>query len=238
MTLPIIKYSELEIERSYLDRAQSRFRATGRASIKVDGRRFRCCRGAWATWIPDLGAKILNARAGLLDCLHHLAPSREQIFGDDTSIDIYGPDSFEDWRRAYTTTVSRRVAENVIAAQRLHRAGLGPKVLGVCVALRWNDPTRHSKGHSAGFLSEDVWRLPAKPPASAAEFHGAGVTLDSLGSALRQQVNGYVIDLNAAVGVVPTDAEDDVAGLEAIINAAICGAEQDDDAPSNAANRL
>lgn len=238
MELRITRYTQLEIERSYLDRARSRFRATGRARIKVNGQKFLCCRGAWATWIPALGAKFLNAKDGLLDCLHNSAPSRKEIFDSGTSKESYGPYSREDWLRAYSTKVSRRVAENIVAAQRLHRAGLGPKVLGVCVALRWIDATRGAKGHSAGFMSEDVWDLPPKEPASAAEFLAAGVRLDRLGSALRQQVNGYIVDLNAAVGVMPTDAEDELAELEARIVAAISGADEGGHNLLDADNRL
>jgi hypothetical protein len=115
--------------------------------------------------------------------------------------------------------VSRRAAENAVAARRLHAAGLGPRVLGLCIALRLRDGARIDKGFAAGFLSEDVLRLPPKPPAGEQEFLAAGVSLDRLGSAIRQQVNGYVVDLNAAVGVIPTGAEDEVAALEARINA-------------------
>jgi hypothetical protein len=131
----------------------------------------------------------------------------------------YGRYSREEWRHAYSTPASRRAAENAVAAQRLHAAGLGPRVLGLCIALRFRDGARADKDFAAGFLSEDVLRLPPKPPAEEEEFLAAGVSLDRLRSAIRQQVNGYVVDLNAAVGVLPVGAENEVAALEERINA-------------------
>lgn len=219
MTLPITVHEELLITRSLLDRARSRFRATGRARVVVDGRSYPCQRGAWATWIPALGAKFLNSMDGRLHCLHRSAPRRREVLGPERGETSYGPYSREEWQRAYTMPVSRRAAENTIAARRLHAAGLGPRVLGLCIALRVRDGARADKGFAAGFLSEDVLRLPPKPPAEEEEFLAAGVSLDRLRSAIRQQVNGYVIDLNSAVGVVPAGAEDEVAALEARINA-------------------
>ena len=44
-------------------------------------------------------------------------------------------------------------------------------------------------------------------------------SLDRRRSAIRQQVNGYVIDLNAVVGVMPAEADNEVADLTARINA-------------------
>ena len=110
--------------------------------IGVDGQRFECERGAWATWIPALGAKYLNATDGLRDCLHHSAPPRDEILGCGPGKADYGLYTREDWRRAYTTPVSQRAAENAVAVQRLHAAGLGPRVLGLCIALRYRDGTR------------------------------------------------------------------------------------------------
>jgi hypothetical protein len=221
VTLPVTIHQDLRIQRSLLDRVRSRFRATGSARAVVDGHSFPCQRGAWATWIPALGAKFLNSMDGRLHCLHRIAPPRFEVLGPEHGEIDYGRYSRAEWQHAYTTPVSRRVAENVVAAQRLHAAGLGPRVLGLCIALRFRDGARADKCFAAGFQSEDVLRLPPKRPAEEAEFLAAGVSLDRLRSAIRQQVNGYVIDLNAAVGVLPVGAENEIAALEARINARV-----------------
>ena len=49
----------------------------------------------------------------------------------------------------------------------------------------------------------------------------AQVFFSQINSAVRQQVNGYVVDLNSAVGVLPVDAETEIAAVEAQITAAI-----------------
>jgi len=79
VTLPITVHEELLITRRFLDRARSRFRSTGRARAVVDGRSYPCRRGAWATWIPALGAKFLNSIDGRLRCLHRSAPPRREV---------------------------------------------------------------------------------------------------------------------------------------------------------------
>jgi hypothetical protein len=219
MKLPITIHEELTIERSLLDRARSGFRATGHARAVVDGSRHRCQRGAWATWIPALGAKYINSINGQQNCLHRIAPPRSEILESGNSGERYGIYSREEWRRAYMTPVSLRAAENAVSAQRLNAAGLGPRVLGLCIALTFRDGVRDDKHFTAGFLCEDVWNLPPKPPATEEEFLAAGVNLDRRKSAIRQQVNGYVIDLNAVVGVMPAGAEIEVADLAARINA-------------------
>ncbi|HSF96149.1 MAG TPA: hypothetical protein VLA52_14080 [Thermohalobaculum sp.] len=218
MTLPVVIHGELRIERSLADRIRSKFRATGHARAVVDGRPHACLRGAWATWIPALGAKFMNSVDGRLGCLHRNAPARQAVLQGE-GVPAGETYTAAIWRQAYETTVSRRVAENVIAAQRLHAAGLGPRVLGLCIALRYRDGARLDQSFAAGFLSEDVLTLPTKPPATMEQFLAAGVAIDRIGSAVRQQVNGYVIDLNAAIGVTPLDAEDEVAELAARIDA-------------------
>ena len=221
MTLPITRHRHVRIERSLLDGARSRFRATGHARAVVDGQRHKCQRGAWATWIPSLGTKYLNTVNGHLDCLHHNAPTRGKILEKALDRTDYRPYSREEWKRAYTTQVSRKAAENAVAAGRLYEAGLGPRVLGLCIALHYTDVDGANRGFSMGIVSENVAALPPKRPASEEEFLAAGVTLDRLNSAIRQQVNGYVVDLNSVVGVMPVDAEDEVAAIERQLAAAL-----------------
>jgi hypothetical protein len=68
-----------------------------------------------------------------------------------------------------------------------------------------------------GFLTDDVWRLPPRPVSSEADLLRAGVMVDKLRSSVRQQLNGYVTDLNSVVGVMPIDATREVEALRRTI---------------------
>ena len=61
-----------------------------------------------------------------------------------------------------------------------------------------------------GIFTEDVTRLPEKQDASEEDVMACGVQVDRIKSCVRQQLNGYVVDLNSVVGVVPVDADDEV----------------------------
>jgi hypothetical protein len=215
--MPLHVYDDLVIRRSLFDIARSRFRPTGASHVMLDGRPYACFRGAWAIWIPALQTKFLNSIDGNLACLSRKAPPREGVSGSGR----WGSYSLEAWRRAYETPVSRRVAENIVAAARLHEAGLGPRVLGLCLARRFRDGARSDRSFAAGFVVEDAALKAPRPPATQAELIAAGVRPDRIDSAVRQQINGYVVDLNSAVGVVPVDAEAEVAAVEARIAAAM-----------------
>lgn len=213
---PLHVYDDLVIRRSLLDIARSRFRSTGASHVMLDGRPYACVRGAWAIWIPALQTKFLNSLDGKLACVSRKAPPREAVSGSGR----WGSYTLQAWHRAYETSVSRRVAENVVAATRLHAAGLGPQVLGLCLARRFRDGVR-SDSFAAGFMVEDAASKAPRPPATQAQLIAAGVRPDQIDSAVRQQVNGYVVDLNSVIGVVPIDAEAEVAALEARIAAAM-----------------
>jgi hypothetical protein len=113
------------------------------------------------------------------------------------------------------------VAENVVAAERLHKAGIGPRVLGLCLARRFRDGHRLDRSFAAGFMVENAALKPQGPPPRRASLIDAGVRPDQINSAVRQQVNGYVVDLNSVIGVLPVDAEAEVAAVEAQIAAAM-----------------
>jgi hypothetical protein len=215
--MPLHVFDELVIRRSLLDIARAGFRPTGASHVMLDGRTYACFRGAWAIWIPALQTKFLNSIDGKLACLSRKAPPREDVSGSGR----WGSYALEAWRRAYDTSVSRRVAENVVAAARLHEAGLGPRVLGLCLARRFHDGARSDGSFAAGFVVEDAALKAPRPPATQAQMIAAGVRPDQINSAVRQQINGYVVDLNSAVGVVPVDAEAEVAAVEARIAAAM-----------------
>lgn len=214
--LPLVVYGELRLERSMTDRLRSRLRQAGAGRAMLDGVAYRCQRGAWAVWIPALRLKFLNSVDGRLHCLHPSAPPRDSVLGPAHAAPASGPYSVEDWRAAYRTGVARRTAENTVATARLHRAGLGPR-LGLCVARRLIDGGRRDRGFSAGIAVEDARLLPARTPARDDELEAAGVRPDRIRSAIRQQVNGYVVDLNSVVGVMPVDAEAEIAAIEAQI---------------------
>jgi hypothetical protein len=219
--LPLRLHDELVIRRSVLDLARAGFRRTGACHVILDGRSYGCVRGAWAIWIPALQTKFLNSIDGKLACASRNAPQRQRVLGPGPPTGRWGRYPLAAWREVYEKPVSRRVAENVVAAARLQAAGLGPRVLGLCVARKFRDGARHDGSFAAGFMVEDASLKPPKTPATQAELIAAGVRPDQIDSAVRQQVNGYVVDLNSVVGVVPVDAEAEVAAVEAQIAAAM-----------------
>ncbi|MFW6028377.1 MAG: hypothetical protein ACOC9Q_02510 [bacterium] len=219
--LPVHLFDELLIRRSLVDIVHSRFKPTGAAHVLANGRSHSCIRGAWALWIPSLQVKFLNSIDGKLTCLSRKAPPRESLRGSDPIAGQWGRYPLEAWRQAYEKPVSRRVAENVVAAERLHKAGIGPRVLGLCVARRFRDGRRDDRSFAAGFRIENAALKPPRPAATQSQLIEAGVRPDQINSAVRQQVNGYVVDLNSVVGVVPVEAEAEVSAVEAQIAAAM-----------------
>jgi len=215
MTLKV--YRELRLEQTAADRIKGALGRPGLAHAILDGTAHPCRRGAWAVWIPELEIKFLNSVDGRLACGHPEAPRREVVLGSSDHAPVPGPYNLSDWRAAYRTGVARRAAENAVAAERLHRAGLGPRLLGLCVARRLVDDGRLDGGFAAGIMVEDARRLPAKAPARDEDMERAGIRPDRIRSAIRQQVNGYVVDLNSVVGVMPLDAEEEIASIEAQI---------------------
>jgi hypothetical protein len=218
---PIKRYDRLEIRRSVVDIVRSRLRPTGGYHAILDDRSYHCVRGAWAIWIPALQMKFLNSVDGKVACLSRRAPPRALVLDPTLRHGRWGRYPMEAWRLAYGKPVSRRVAENVVAAARLYEAGLGPRVLGLCLARRLRDGPRDDIAFAAGFVVEDAALKAPKLPATERQLLAAGVRPDQINSAIRQQVNGYVVDLNSVVGVAPIDAEAEVAAVEAQIAAAM-----------------
>jgi hypothetical protein len=215
--LPVNLFDELVIRRSLFDIVRSRFRPTGATHVLANGRSHPCIRGAWALWIPALQVKFLNSIDGKIACLSRKAPPREALQGSDPLAGRWGRYPLVAWHQAYETPVGRRVAENVVAAQRLHKAGIGPRVLGLCLARRFRDGHRLDRSFAAGFMVENAALKPPRPAATQNQLIDAGVCPDQINSAVRQQVNGYVVDLNSVIGVVPVDAEAEVVAVEAQI---------------------
>jgi len=178
-----------------------------REGCEVDGAMFKCDVGNWAFWIPALSLKLLHSWEGAVHCIHKRAPTRESVF--TSNLKASSRYSQEEWIAAYSKDSRLRAAENVVAARRLARHGLGPQVHGACLVreLRtYYGPT----GHTAGMIVEDLSSKRRKPDCTYDEMIAAGVFPDKSLSCLRQQINGYVSDLNSAVGVRPIDADAEV----------------------------
>lgn len=175
----------------------------------VDGVSHSADIGAWTFYISELNAKILHSFHGRCHCIHRSAPDRDRVEKGSAVIrdDRY---SLTDWRAIYGKTAARRTAENYITALRLQDRGLGPKVTG-CIAVRdftafyCPEPSR-----TYGLLVGDLGGYRRKPRTTLAQLESAGLAPDRSLSCLRQQIRGYVSDLNSVVGVIPVDAEEDV----------------------------
>ena len=129
-----------------------------------------------------------------------------------------------DWRAALATPVVRRAAENVVSARRLAAIAAGPAV-GRAIAigaLSYGDGGPATP--SAGFEIADLTGYVRKPATLAEDLDRAGVTADRIRSALRQQIGGYVSDLDSVVGVMPVDADAEVRDVESRLNAALSAA--------------
>ncbi len=207
-------YEELRLRRSVAAFVQSGFHRNAAYQAIIDGRRCPCVRGAWATWIPDLQTKFLRSVDGKVASRRSEASSLKIPAGVPEE-DRWGSYTIGEWRRVFALSAARRVAENVVAAGLLAAAGLGPRVLGLCVAHEYWRGAHRDGSIAVGFMIEDATRKPPKQPATEAEMISAGVRPDKTRSAIRQQVNGYIVDLNSVVGVVPIDADDTVAAVEA-----------------------
>jgi hypothetical protein len=183
--------------------------------------------GAWAFYIPEQRLKILHARQGKQTCLRNSAKRficpnsvefQENMRARESGTKI-GSYFVQDWERALSKSVSRRVAETWIAARRLANAGLGPQVSDIVVVRELHTPYSQAPSVTAGYVQKNAWELPAGPNADVSAMLNAGVKPDQIRSCVRQQVNGYIIDLNSVVGVEPVNAEAEIEALATYIQA-------------------
>lgn len=180
--------------------------------VLLDGSRpRRAMMGMWAAYVPSLRLKLLHGVGGRLHCIARSAPPRAEARG-------------EPWGRAFATPATRRAAENWVIMRRLHAAGLGPEPLGLAVAPRYLSWFTRGWTQTAGVLVADLRGYPPKRPATEAEVLAAGVLPDGSRACLREQVRGYVSDLNSARPAMPVDAADEVAALTAAMDAALAAA--------------
>ncbi|EYD76519.1 hypothetical protein Rumeso_01940 [Rubellimicrobium mesophilum DSM 19309] len=172
--------------------------------------------GMWAAYAPALQLKLLHSVGGHVHSIAHVAPRRDRA-GDPGD-----PDAA--WARAFAKPIARRAAENWVMLERLHKAGLGPEPLGLAVAPRYRAWFSRGLTHSAGTLVADLHRYPPKVPATEEQVRAAGVIPDARLACVREQINGYVSDLNAVRGAMPEDAGEEVAALTERLDAALRGA--------------
>lgn len=206
MDLPVIRFGRLELkERKGLLKG---FHPNKRLyTAIVDGHEHACTVGAWAVWIPDLRAKFLHSVEGFVHCIHKDAPARADVLSASDPTLQFGRYALAEWRAAYSKAAQDRTNELALCTQLLHRAGIGPGLIGICraEALVFNGET-DSKG-AWGIVTEDVTLLPKKQDTTEEEVIRAGVQPDRIKSCIRQQLNGYVIDLNSVVGAMPLAAD-------------------------------
>jgi hypothetical protein len=103
----------------------------------------------------------------------------------------------------------------------LHAAGLGPRPLGICHVRRFSGNFLGAWSETTGILIEDIGKLPPKPEATETEILAAGVTLDGIKSCVRQQIRGYVSDLNSVLGVMPVAAECEIEAILSQLSAQV-----------------
>jgi SAM-dependent methyltransferase len=193
-------------------------------TCEIDGKIHPLHRGRWACYVPDLGFKFLYGIGEQLHCTHSSAPDRAALFAGQASISGSSYTA-ADWLTTYSKKVTRRAAENYVAASRLASMGIGPAVRG-CLAVReFIFDERIAPGMSAGVCIDNLEAYAEKRKTTEREMVNAGVAPDRTRSSLRQQIRGYVSDLNSVVGVMPVNAAGEISRLETALDNALLSAE-------------
>jgi hypothetical protein len=186
--------------------------------VALDGARpRRAAMGMWTAYIPATGLKVHHAVGGRLHCLSRVAPRRE----DAAAVGPNGEGRRAQWARAFATRATRRAAENWVMLRRLHAAGIGPEPLGLAVLPRYRSWFTHGWTVSAGTFVANLNAYPPKAPTTEEELRAAGIVPDGGRATLREQINGYVSDINSLQGAMPLDAEEEVAEIAAALDAAL-----------------
>ena len=185
--------------------------------VLAEGRRLhRAAMGMWAAYTPRTNLKVLHAVDGQVHSIARSAPAREEAGTDKDPGGI--------WRRAFDTPVTRRVAENWVMLDRLYKARIGPEPLALAIAPRYRAWFTRGTTFSAGYYVANLHLYPPKPPTTEDELRAAGVIPDAKRACLREQINGYVSDLNAVRGAMPDNAEDEVTLIADALDAALAEA--------------
>ena len=183
---------------------------------RIDGKLFDIHLGKWMFYNPARQEKYFHVRFGTIDSTARSRPTAQQLaeMADD---DIMGRYPMSVWKEALSTPIARRLAEIWIASRRLHAAGLGPKPGALVIAGKYKRNFR-SYGPTAGLQIENARLLEPRTPVTEEEMIEAGVRPARYLSCVRQTINGYVSFLCSVVGVVPIDAEAEIAALSAHID--------------------
>ncbi len=189
----------------------------------LDGRRHKIAMGAWAVYLPGAQMKLLHAVAGNVHCIYHKAPRREAVLAG-RPVKVNPRTTPEQWRAAFRTPVTRRVAENYVVFQRLFQAGIGPEPLGLVVVANYRSWFSRGPGISAGFRVANLYEYPPKTATTEEQLRAAGVIPDGSLATIREQINGYVSDLNSVQGAMPLDAEPQVAAIQQRLDQALAQA--------------
>ena len=161
---------------------------------------------------PALQEKYFHVQSGKIDSTARSRPSARHLT-EMAEDELSGRYPISVWKEALSTPISRRLAEIWIAANRLHRNGLGPEPGSLIIARQYKRNFR-SYGPTVGMKIGDARLLAPRDPVTQEEMIAAGVQPDRYLSCVRQTINGYVSDLCSVVGVVPINAEDEIAALD------------------------
>ena len=90
--------------------------------------------------------------------------------------------------------------------------------MGICFVRSYRSNLWHQPCENVGLVIQNVFLLPSKKEATESEIVSCGVTIDKIRSCIRQQINGYVSDLNSVCGVMPVNAEEEIRYLLDILS--------------------
>jgi hypothetical protein len=181
--------------------------------------RYKIIRGKWNFYIGDLDLKVPYTKGQCLDCRSRATPDRKKLASGKLDKRDFGRYGVDDWKGVLFKSAKQRIIENYIASKRLYVAGLGPAVRGICHIKKYMVLGRNwAPVDTYALKIDNVFDLPKKTDATKGEIISAGVELDQIESCLRQQVNGYVIDLNSVCGVMPIDADEEIAEIDHFLN--------------------
>jgi len=195
-------------------------RLYSRGRVIIDRQSYSASFGKWCFYVPAIQVKLLYSVDGRCHCISDKAPSRTVVFntGESTRVGSY---TNADWRNIYIKPATRRAAENYVSSLRLQQAGLGPRVLGCAVVASFKSSYWPTTCVTSGIIVDNVSNYPPKMPATVEDLLSCGVVPDRIESCIRQQIRGYVTDLNSVVGVQLVDAESDVARIHSMLDDAL-----------------
>lgn len=169
-----------------------------RKSCILDGKQYKTLNGAWTFYVPKTQTKWFHSRAEKAVCLSEKAPQCPSEVSDSKDYGVY---SSNDWISILNECIYTKAATNYVIIEKLSKHGLGPKALGFSIVKHTTSTDGKLNGISVGVDVENINKLRKKAKATAEDFEKIGVIPDRINSALRQQIRGYVSDLNSVICV-------------------------------------